>query len=126
MIARAKLNLGDSDVVEKIREKMIEEHDGYYGTPCGASRVIAWDGRSYPCGYSENSDGTTFRWVTSGGNLLEIRDSILDRSVVVIGRRHGIPWQFFTDRFHCKLQWDLIESRSDEPPYNAGNGDFIG
>ena len=126
MIARAKLNLNDSDTVEGIREKMIEEHDYYYGTPCGASRVVAYDGRSYPCGYSENQEGTTFRWVTSGGNILEIRNSILDRSVVVIGRRHGIPWQFFSDRHHCKLQWDLIDSRSDEPPYNAGNGDFVG
>jgi hypothetical protein len=126
MIARAKLNLNNSDVVDEIREKMIKEHDYYYGTPCGASRVVAYDGRSYPCGYSENEDATKFRWVTSGGNLLEIRNSILDRSVVVIGRRHGIPWQFFSDGWHRKLPWDLIESRSEEPPYKAGNGDNIG
>ena len=123
MIARAKLD--NDELVEMIRSTMIEEHESYYGTPRGSSRVIAYDGRSYRCGYSENSDGTTFRWVTSGGNLLEIRNSILDRSVVVIGRRHGIPWQFFLGGSYRELEWELVESRSDEPPYKAGNGDDV-
>lgn len=119
MIARTRFD--NDEIVETIRKTMIEEHESYYGTPHGASRVIAYDGRSYPCGYSENSDGTIFRWVTSGGNLLEIRNSILDRSVVVIGRRHGIPWQFFTNGSYRELEWELVESRSVSPPYEAGN-----
>lgn len=94
----------EKDLRETV-DSMKEEHAGYYGTPCGASKG---------CGLTV--DDHYQGWMTSGGNYLGValtpRGDLL---IKVEGFRHGIPWQFlprdlktYLERVHHKNHYGTI------------------
>lgn len=106
------------DLVGRTVQSMRDEHQGYYGKPCGARPLDRSDPRGPWCGYTA---GELFHeWHTSGNNYLGIRrapDGTIH--VLVSGARHGIPWRFIPAEARNRMD-RLVHI--DEDMHPAGEG----
>ena len=102
MVCYAKITKGS---VDKIRENMIDEHNGYYAHH-----------QTYPTkvGYSRDDSLESFRWTSSGGNELIVFEPLKGSNTITVvyeGRRAAFGDMCrFLEQEPARYDWVITQS----------------
>lgn len=106
---KVRFSIPKKDFTE-IKSALEEEHNNYYGKPCGHRTVMTQTGELV-CGYAETENG--FRWLRSSGTYIEFSCGF----IYAAGTRHSINeflHQFFSKEELREAKIHKIESREPE------------